>query len=183
MNIHPLADVKSKSIGEGTTIWQFVVILEGAVIGKGCNINCNTLIENDVVIGNNVTIKTGANIWDAIRIEDDVFVGPGVVFANDPYPRNKQRVKYPTTLVKKGASLGSNTTILPGLTIGRHAMTGAGSLVTKDVPDYALVYGNPAKWHAWIDETGKKMKLVEPCIWVSENGNRFREVNKILIKI
>jgi acetyltransferase-like isoleucine patch superfamily enzyme len=134
-------------------------------------------------IGNNVTIKCGTNIWDAIRIEDDVFLGPNVTFTNDPTPRSKKRVKFLPTLVKKGASLGSSTTILPGITIGSYAMTGAGSVITKNIPDYALVYGNPAKWHAWIDELGRKLKQTEPGFWVSEDGCCFQEIDDALIKL
>lgn len=183
VKIHPLADVQTSAIGKGTVIWQFAIILKGAVIGENCNINCHTFIENDVIIGNNVTVKSGTYIWDAIRIEDDVFLGPNVVFATDPTPRSKKRVIYPITTIKKGASLGSNTTVLPGITIGRYAMTGAGSLITKDVPDYALVYGFPARRHAWIDETGKKLKQGESGMWVSDSGGLFKEVDNAMVKL
>lgn len=144
--IHRLADVALCDIGEGTRVWQFVVILEGAVIGQNCNICANTLIESDVVIGNNVTIKSGVQIWDGTRIEDNVFLGPNVTLTNDRMPRSKQ---YPDvfsgSILKKGCSIGANATLLPGITIGEEAMVGAGSVVTKDVPDYAVVVGNPAK--------------------------------------
>lgn len=139
MFIHPLSDVQSKNIGQDTKIWQFCVVLEKAVIGKNCNICAHVLIENDVIIGDNVTVKSGVQLWDGIRIEDNVFIGPNVTFTNDLYPRSK---KYPEkflqTIVKKGASIGANATIIPGITIGENAMIAAGSIVTKDVPTNTL---------------------------------------------
>jgi serine acetyltransferase len=173
--IHPSADVQSQQIGENTTVWQFAVILKGAVIGRNCNINCHTFIENDVIIGDNVTVKSGTYIWDKIRIADDVFIGPNVVFTNDLRPRSKQRVEYPQTTVLQGASLGANTTVLAGVTIGRFAMTGIGSVVTRDVPDHALVYGNPARVMGWVDESGRKMHWEGEGQWKTEDGRRFRE--------
>lgn len=145
MFIHPTADVQSRAIGEGTRIWQFVVVLPNAKIGKDCNICSHCFIENKVVVGDRVTIKCGVQLWDGIVLEDDVFVGPNVTFTNDPMPRSRQALaKCQTTMVKKGASIGANATILPGITIGEGAMVGAGSVVTKDVPPGAMVYGNPA---------------------------------------
>ena len=143
--IHPLADVHSSQIGEDSRIWQYSVILAQAQIGKNCNICAHTLIENDVVLGDNVTVKSGVFIWDGITIQDNVFIGPNVTFTNDKHPRSKQ---YPEeflrTIVKKGASIGANATILPGIKIGQYAMVGAGAVVTKDVPEKAIVVGNPA---------------------------------------
>lgn len=143
--IHHLADVQTAQIGQHTRIWQYAVVLKNAVIGENCNICAHTLIENDVVLGNNVTVKSGVYIWDGIRIEDDVFIGPNVTFTNDKYPRSKQ---YPDEFLQihiaKGASIGANATILPNVKIGQYAMIGAGAVVTKDVPDYAIVVGNPA---------------------------------------
>jgi acetyltransferase-like isoleucine patch superfamily enzyme len=144
--IHPLADVQSKQIGEGTTVWQFCVILKEAKIGNNCNINCQVFIENDVVIGNNVTIKPGVQIWDGIIIEDNVFIGPNTTFTNDLKPRSKQYPeKFLKTVVKAGASIGANATILPGIIIGENAMIGAGSVVLNDIPANTLWVGNPAK--------------------------------------
>jgi len=143
--VHPLADCQSRSLGRGTKVWQFVVILERARIGEDCNINCHCFVENDVVIGNRVTIKSGVYVWDGITLEDDVFVGPNATFTNDKRPRSKEYPeKFLGTLVKKRASIGAGAVILPGLTIGAGAMIGAGAVVTKDVPDGAVVYGDAA---------------------------------------
>ena len=146
--IHPLSDVQSPHIGEGTRIWQFCVVLAGARIGSDCNICAQVFIENDVVIGDRVTVKSGVQIWDGIRIADEVFIGPNVTFTNDPFPRSRQPPeKYFVTTIQQGASIGANTTVLPGLTIGAGAMIGAGSVVTKDVPTNELWLGNPARFH------------------------------------
>ncbi len=144
--IHPLADVAQAEIGEGTKVWQFVVILKGAVIGNDCNICAQSLIEGDVLIGNSVTIKSGVQLWDGTRIGNNVFIGPNVTFTNDLFPRSKVYPdKFTGITVKDFASIGANATILPGVTIGESAMIGAGSVVTKDVPAKAVVVGNPAK--------------------------------------
>jgi acetyltransferase-like isoleucine patch superfamily enzyme len=150
--IHKLADVQSINIGDTTNIWQFSVVLKGAIIGQNCNVCAHTFIENDVIIGNNVTIKSGVYLWDGIRIEDDVFIGPSVSFANDKYPRSKQyHDEFPKTIIHKGASIGANATILPFIVIGSNAMIGAGSVVTKDVPANAVVVGNPARIIRYIE--------------------------------
>lgn len=143
--IHPLADVQSKNIGDNTTIWQYCVILENARIGVDCNINCYVFIENNVLIGDRVTIKSGVQIWDGITIENDVFIGPNVTFTNDKFPKSKNKeFKLLKTTIKKGATIGANSTILAGIIIGRNAFIGAGSVVTKNIPENTVWYGNPA---------------------------------------
>lgn len=142
---HPNALVESTTIGKNTRIWAFTHVLPGAQIGEECNVCDHVFIENDVIIGDRVTIKCGVQVWDGVRLEDDVFVGPNATFTNDVSPRSK---KYPEkflqTVVKKGASIGANATILPGLSIGKNAMVGAGAVVTKSVPPNAIVVGSPA---------------------------------------
>lgn len=181
--IHPLSDVQSQTIGKDTMVWQFAVILKGAVIGENCNINCHTFIENDVVLGNNVTVKSGVYIWDGIKIEDDVFLGPAVVFTNDIRPRSKARKPYAGTLIKKGASIGANTTILGGVTIGEYAMSGIGSVITKDVPAHALVFGNPAKIMGWLDENGDKLKNSTDGFLESADGVKYKVEENILKRL
>lgn len=144
--IHPLSDVYAKQIGYNTRIWQYVVILPDATIGDSCNICSHCFIENDVFIGNRVTIKNGVQLWDGLRIEDDVFIGPNVTFTNDKHPRSgNDNFLAIETYVKKGATIGAASVILPGLTIGTHAVVAAGSVVTKSVPARTLVMGNPAR--------------------------------------
>lgn len=144
--IHHLADVHAAQVGDGTKVWQFVVILAGAKIGRNCNINAHCLIENDVVIGDRVTVKSGVQLWNGLRVADDVFIGPNATFTNDKYPRSKE---YPdafqTTTIGRGVSIGANASILGGITIGERAMIGAGSVVTRNVPAGELWAGNPAR--------------------------------------
>ena len=155
INIHILADVQTKSIGEGTQIWQYAVILKDAIIGKDCNINCHTFIENDVKIGDRVTVKSGIYIWDGITIADDVFLGPNVTFVNDNYPRSKLYLEtFARTKIEKFVSVGANATILGGVNIGEYALIGAGSVVTKSVPAFSLVKGNPGRIVGKVDERG-----------------------------
>jgi acetyltransferase-like isoleucine patch superfamily enzyme len=146
MFIHPNSDVQTKQIGRGTRVWQYVVILPGAVIGRDGNICAHCFIENKVVVGDRVTVKCGVQLWDGVTLEDDVFVGPNVTFSNDLHPRSRNvTAALLPTLVKRGASIGANATILPGITIGEDAMVGAGAVVTKNVPAGATVAGNPAR--------------------------------------
>lgn len=151
--VHPQGICESTQIGEGTRIWAFAHVLPGAKIGSDVNINDGVFIENDVVIGDRVTIKCGVQVWDGLRIGDDVFVGPNVTFTNDHFPRSKQYPeKFLTTTIQQGASLGGGSVILPGLTIGRKAMVGAGAVVTHDVPANAIVVGNPARIVGYVDD-------------------------------
>jgi UDP-2-acetamido-3-amino-2,3-dideoxy-glucuronate N-acetyltransferase len=180
VKIHPSADVQTKNIGSGTTIWQNCVILEGAKLGRNCNINALTFIENEVVIGDNVTVKCGVELWDGMHLEDGVFVGPNVTFVNDFLPRSKQhsaeRLK---TKLCKGSSLGANSTIMGGISVGKYAMVGAGSVVTRDVPDHGLVYGNPARLRGNVCECGLKLedlfcKTCSKSYYKNGNGLRLK---------
>jgi UDP-2-acetamido-3-amino-2,3-dideoxy-glucuronate N-acetyltransferase len=154
---HEKSDVQSPNVGIGTSIWQFTVILPKASIGRDCNICSHVFIENDVVIGDRVTIKAGVQLWDGVRIHDDVFVGPNVTFTNDRMPRSKA---YPEqflrTTICEGASVGGGVVILPGMNIGAYSMVGAGSVVTRDVPAYAVVVGNPARVTGYLNDDGKE---------------------------
>ncbi len=144
--IHELADVQTSLIGDGTRIWQFVIVLKGARIGRNCNICAQTFIENDVVIGNNVTVKCGVQLWDGLRIGDNVFIGPNATFCNDKYPQSGNReFDLLQTIVEDNVSIGANATILPGVRLGNGCRIGAGAVVTRDVPPKVTVIGNPAK--------------------------------------
>ncbi|WP_029035330.1 acyltransferase [Salinimicrobium terrae] len=155
--IHPTAEVQTLNIGKDTFVWQYSIVLKDAVIGSNCNINCHVFIENDVVIGDNVTVKPGVQIWDGITIENDVFIGPNVTFTNDLFPRSKQYPeKFTKTIIRKGASIGANATILAGVEIGEYALIGAGSVITKNVPPQTIWYGNPAREKGKIERDGTK---------------------------
>ena len=180
-SVHPNAIVETSDIGINTRIWAFVHILNNVKIGENCNICDHCFIENGVVIGNNVTVKSGVNIWTGVTIEDNVHIGPCVVFTNDLHPRSKQAFKIGSIVIKKGASVGANSTLLAGIEIGEYAMTGIGSVVTKNVKSHALVYGNPAKQHGWIDEEGNKL-IKKEDYWVSLKGESYKETENGLIK-
>ena len=140
--IHPLSDVQSNKIGNETNIWQFCVILPNAQIGSGCNICSHCFIENNVVIGNNVTVKNSVCLYDGLTVEDNVFIGPNVVFCNDRYPKSKNKnFKLEPILIKQGASIGANATILPGVIIGKNAIIAAGAIVTKNIGDNCIYRG------------------------------------------
>ena len=172
--IHPSALCESEQIGKNTRIWAFVHILNDVIIGEDCNICDYCFVENGVKIGNRVTIKNGISIWNGVTIEDDAFLGPNCVFTNDIYPRSKvyhaENVK---TLIKQGASIGANATILCGFTLGKFCMVGAGAVVTKDVPDFAVVVGNPARFKHWISKWGEKLIFNSDSIAVDSCEIRY----------
>jgi acetyltransferase-like isoleucine patch superfamily enzyme len=158
--IHETALVQAAQIGKDTSVWQYVVVLPKAKIGANTNICSHCFIENEVVIGDNVTIKCGVQVWDGITIEDDVFVGPNVTFTNDLYPRSKQYAgEWVKTKIGQGVSLGANATIIAGISIGKYAMIGAGSVVTKSILPYTLWYGNPAVQKGYITASGVILNL------------------------
>jgi len=157
--IHPNAIVETKNIGSNTRVWAFAHIMPKARLGRNCNICEGCFIENDVIIGNRVVIKNNVQIWDGITIEDNVFLGPNATLTNDLVPRAKKKlVKPDRTIIEKGASIGANATLLCGITIGKYAMVGAGAVVTKDVPSYALIIGNPGKFIGTVDKEGNRIK-------------------------
>ena len=162
-NIHPSALVETKNIGKDTRVKAFVHVLPGAHIGAGCNICDHVFIENDVVIGDRVTIKSGVQLWDGMQIEDDVFIGPNATFTNDDSPRSKQNPEiFVKTIIRKGVSIGANATIISGISIGQKAMIGAGAVVTKDIPPYAIVSGNPAKIVNYVETVQEQSEQRTP---------------------
>lgn len=154
---HKKSLVESDSIGNDTKVWAFTHILNGAQIGSQCNICDHVFIENDVIVGNRVTVKCGVQLWNGLRIEDDVFIGPNATFTNDIFPRSKVYPKeFSKTFLRKGCAIGANATILCGIEIGEFALVGAGSVVTKNVPPRAVVFGNPATIHRYVEEEDDK---------------------------
>ena len=163
--VHAHGLCESTNVGKGTRIWAFAHVLPGARIGEDCNICDHVFVENKVVIGDRVTIKSGVQVWDEVTLEDDVFIGPNATFTNNPFPRSKQYpAEHSKTVVHKGASIGANATLLPGISIGARAMVGAGAVVTRSVPANAVVVGNPAKIVGYVDVTHQA--LAEPSAGV-----------------
>lgn len=174
--IHPQSLVEEgASIGAGTRVWAFAHILPEAIVGVDCNLCDHTFIENAVRIGDRVTIKSGVYLWDGIEVEDEVFIGPAAVFSNDRFPRSK---RYPAQFAKttlcRGCSIGANATVLPGVRVGRWAMVGAGSVVTRDVADHALVYGNPTTLQGWVCSCGERLAFGSTSITTCECGKSYR---------
>lgn len=178
--IHGLSDVQTEKIGVGSRIWQFCVVLPGARIGKDCNICSHVFIENDVVVGDRVTVKCGVQLWDGLRVENDVFIGPNVTFTNDQFPRSRHKPDvFAETIIRAGASIGANATILPGVTIGRSAMVAAGAVVTRDIPAHAIVKGNPARISGY---THQEPSISSNAIVGSPSVPAFRGVELIRLQ-
>ena len=167
-------------IGEGTRIWHFSHIMQGCVIGKRCNIGQNVVVSPGVVLGNNVKIQNNVSVYTGVVCEDDVFLGPSCVFTNVINPRSaiSRKDQYKPTIVGRGASIGANATLVCGHTIGRYSMIGAGAVVTKDVPDYALVVGNPSRQIGWVSEYGHRLDFDNQGLATCpESGQRYHLVN------
>jgi UDP-2-acetamido-3-amino-2,3-dideoxy-glucuronate N-acetyltransferase len=182
--VHPQGICESGQVGDGTRIWAFAHVLEGARIGRDCNICDHVFIENDVIIGDRATIKSGVQLWDGVRIGDGVFIGPNATFTNDKYPRSKVHGAVLITSVLAGASIGANATLLPGIVIGAHAMVGAGSVVTADVPPGAVVMGNPARIGGYVDTIehdgrGRRREDADALPAVSETAVRGATVYRL----
>ncbi len=172
--IHPRAIVDTPHVGQGTRVWANAHLLQGCHVGANCNICENTFLESDVLLGDRVTVKCGVYLWNGVVCEDDVFLGPNATFTNDIYPRSRRYLDKPiVTTVKKGASIGANATILAGLTIGCYAMIGVGSVVVADVPDYGLVYGNPAKLRGFVGVAGFPLTINVGSGVCPETGTRY----------
>ncbi len=177
---------KGVKLGEGTKIWHCSQVLDGAKIGKNCTIGHNCLIGKKVKIGNNVKIQSNTDIWTKVTLENYVFVGPSAVFTNDLNPRSKYpkpESEWLPTRVQEGATIGANATILCGLTIGNEAMVGAGAVVTKDVPDYAIVVGNPAKIIGWMCECGNKLNFKKGKVVCSKCKRKYIKKGEKVRKI
>jgi len=181
---HPTAVIdEGCEIGEGTKIWHFSHIMPNCKIGKNCNLGQNVVVSPEVVLGTNVKVQNNVSIYTGVICEDDVFLGPSMVFTNVTNPRSaiNRRGQYSKTLVKKGASIGANATIVCGNNIGRYAFIGAGAVVTKEVPDYALVIGNPARQAGWMSEYGHKLKFDASGFAVCEESREKYKLEKGIV--
>ena len=174
--IHPNAIVETDHVGPRTRIYAFVHVLPGAVIGADCNVNDHCFIEGDVVLGDRVTVKCGNYLWDGLRVEDDAFLGPNVVYTNDLRPRSRQYPdSFQTISIRRGASIGANSVLLGGISVGEYAMVGMGSVVTRDVPPYTLVFGNPARSRGYVCRCGRRLEDLDASGEVRcECASRFR---------
>lgn len=169
-------------IGAGTKIWHFCHVMPGAKIGERCNIGQNVLVSSGVALGNNVKIQNNVSLYTGVIVEDDVFLGPSMVFTNVINPRShvNRKDEYKTTLVRKGASIGANATIVCGTTLGRYCFVGAGAVVTKDVPDYALVYGSPARVRGWMCQCGEQLRFEDDCAVCKSCGDAYRKQDQVV---
>jgi UDP-2-acetamido-3-amino-2,3-dideoxy-glucuronate N-acetyltransferase len=184
---HPTAVIdEGCEIGKGTKIWHFAHIMSNCTIGENCNLGQNVVVSPDVILGNNVKVQNNVSIYTGVVCEDDVFLGPSMVFTNVINPRSavNRKNQYLKTTVKRGATIGANSTIVCGHDIGAFAFIGAGAVVTKDVPDYALVIGNPARQTGWMSEYGHKLKFDESGMAVCpESGEKYALKNHLVTKI
>jgi UDP-2-acetamido-3-amino-2,3-dideoxy-glucuronate N-acetyltransferase len=179
--IHPSAEISvGASIGAGTRIWQQCILLDGAVVGENCKLAHNVFVEGGVRIANGVTVKDNVALYEGVQIEDDVFIGPNAVFTNVKTPRAfiLRREKYKTTIIAHGASIGANATIVCGVRVGQYALVGAGSVVTKDVPDFGLVAGNPARRTGWVSKAGHRLGADLVC---PETQEKYTETDGELV--
>jgi len=186
IKIHPTAiiDTELTNIGQNTKIWAYTHICKNAIIGENCTIGEGVYIGPNVKIGNNCKIQNHSLIYDGVEIEDNVFIGPNVVFTNDIYPRSKQFKEPIKTIIEQGVSLGANSTILAGLKLGAYAMTGIGSVVTKNLKSHGLYFGNPAKQHGWVDAQGEKLIFdTQKQLWIGRDSSSYQEHSDGLKKI
>ena len=177
VSIHSSAIVdEGAQIGDGSRVWHFVHICGGARIGKGCSFGQNVFVGNDVSIGNNCKVQNNVSIYDAVTLEDDVFCGPSMVFTNVYNPRSAvtRKDEYRRTLIRQGATLGANSTVVCGTTVGRFAFIGAGAVVNRDVPDFALMLGVPARQAGWMSRHGERLSFVEGLAACPATGERYR---------
>jgi UDP-2-acetamido-3-amino-2,3-dideoxy-glucuronate N-acetyltransferase len=173
-------------IGKGCRIWHFTHIMPGAVLGENCNLGQNVLVASDVVLGNNVKVQNNVSIYTGVICEDDVFLGPSMVFTNIVNPRSAviRKDKYVKTLVRRGATIGANATIICGNTLGEYCFIGAGAVITRDVPPYALIVGNPGKQVGWMSEFGHRLNFDDHNLAVCpESGEKYELVNEIIRKL
>lgn len=175
--LHPTAIVDDGAIiGNNTKIWHFCHIMSGTIIGDNCSLGQNVFTANKVILGNNVKVQNNVSIYEGVTCEDDVFLGPSMVFTNVINPRShvSRKHEYKATLVKQGASIGANATIVCGITLGKYSFVGAGSVVTKDIPDYGLVIGNPARLTGWMSEYGEKLHFDHGKATCTATGDTYK---------